>query len=124
MARVLIIEDKPFAARKLCLLLMSRGVSDIMHAASASRAGELLRTHPDWVILDLGLPDGAALVVLEAIRKASRPIRVVALSAAADDPLLARCESYGPTCVILLPSDPGSWSEFLEGPFEADGGFV
>jgi two-component system KDP operon response regulator KdpE len=97
MPLVLIVEDEEPIRRFL------RAALDANHyrvkEAGSAREGTLLAvtTHPDIVLLDLGLPDGDGLNVTRAIRKESRtPIvvlsarglesdKVAALDAGADD---------------------------------------
>ena len=61
---------------------------------------------PDWVILDMDLPDGSGLVVLEAIRKAEHPTRVIVSSATEDKSLLAAYAACKPDAILPKPLDP------------------
>jgi ActR/RegA family two-component response regulator len=66
---VLIVEDDPFTAIRLHRLLVSRGVTQVVLATTVAEALELLEAPPNWVILDMNLPDGLGLVVLQAYAK-------------------------------------------------------
>lgn len=104
--RVLVVEDDPFTARRLCRLLASRGVSRVVHATTVAEALRLLQPPPDWVILDMHLPDGLGLVVLQAIRKAGLPTRVVVSTATKDTHLVEACAAYKPEVILPKPLNP------------------
>jgi CheY-like chemotaxis protein len=106
MMRVLVVEDDPFTFRRFHRLLMSRGVGQIVHATTVVEALGLLEPLPDWVILDMHLPDGLGLVVLETIRRAGLPIRVAVASATTDADLIAALAAYKPDVIIPKPFNP------------------
>jgi CheY-like chemotaxis protein len=108
MPHVLLVEDDPFTVRRLRRQLVSCGVCRVTHAATVAEALGLLEPPPDWVILDIHLPDGLGLVVLEAIRKAKLPTRVVVSSSTKDANLLAAFAVYKPDFIIPKPLDPAS----------------
>src|SRR4051794_21222905 len=58
MPHVLVVEDDPATARVLCQVLKSRGAGLVVHAGTVADALNSLDPAPDWVILDLDLPDG------------------------------------------------------------------
>jgi two-component system KDP operon response regulator KdpE len=94
--RVLIVDDEPQIRRTLELNLAARGYQ-VDLAASGESALELVRHHPDLVILDLGLPGIDGLEVVSRLRASSKvPIlvlsareteaaKIAALDAGADD---------------------------------------
>jgi two-component system KDP operon response regulator KdpE len=104
--RVLVVEDDPFTARILRRVLLSRGVSQVVHATTIAEALGLLEPPPDWVILDLHLPDGSGLLVLQAIREAGLPTRVVVSSSSKDTQLIAALAAYKPDEIIPKPLNP------------------
>ena len=96
-ATVLIVDDEPQIRRALRINLEARGY-DIAQAGTGSDALALAaRTHPDVVVLDLGLPDVDGIDVIRGLRGwSSVPIvilsareaeaaKVAALDAGADD---------------------------------------
>src|SRR6478672_11168600 len=89
MPHVLVVEDDPVTARVLCQVLKSRGASLVVHAGTGADALNSLDPAPDWVILDLDLPDRIGLEVMDAVRAAGLPTRVVVSSATADPGLIA-----------------------------------
>lgn len=106
MPRVLLVEDDLFTARCLRRLLAARGVCHVLHATTVAEALRLLDPPPSWVILDLQLPDGSGLVVLEAIRSADLSTRVVVSSATADANLIAMLAVYEPDVILPKPLNP------------------
>jgi two-component system OmpR family response regulator len=79
--RVLIIEDEPELARHITRALTRHG-----HCASAERDGALglqaaLDDPPDLIVLDLNLPSLDGLAVLQRLREAQNPARVIILTA-------------------------------------------
>jgi CheY-like chemotaxis protein len=106
MPRVLLVEDDPFTVRRLRRLLMSGGVCPVMHAATVAEALELLIPPPDWVILDMHLPDGLGLVVLETIRRVGLPTRVVVSSSTRDTELVAAFAALKPDFILPKPLNP------------------
>ncbi|SFM89725.1 response regulator [Variovorax sp. OV329] len=79
--RVLVIEDEPQFAHILYDLAHERGYRCLV-AQGAGEGMELAATHrPDAILLDMGLPDGPGLGVLERLKSDSRtrhiPVHVV-----------------------------------------------
>jgi two-component system KDP operon response regulator KdpE len=76
--RVLVVEDDR-EIRALVQASLSVEGFEVQTAASLSEAGALLRhSPPDVIVLDLGLPDGDGVSLVEAVRKTqSTPIIVV-----------------------------------------------
>jgi DNA-binding NarL/FixJ family response regulator len=54
----------------------------------------------------MNLPDGTGLDVLEAIRKAELPTRVIISSATKDTALVAAFAAYRPAFILPRPLDP------------------
>lgn len=97
MSRILVVDDEPQILRALGTNLRARGY-DVKLAASGEEALEIAaRSHPDLVVLDLGLPgiDGTDVIrglrgwsevpiIVLSVREAERD-KVSALDAGADD---------------------------------------
>ncbi|MBD5786087.1 response regulator transcription factor [Cellulosimicrobium terreum] len=84
--RVLVVDDDPGLLRAMAITLRVHGW-DVTTAASG-RAGidAAATTHPDVVLLDLGLPDVSGLDVITAVRGWSRvPIIVLSARQLGDD---------------------------------------
>lgn len=80
MAHILVIDDEQAIRRFLRISLSAEG-HQVSEAVSVSEGLSAYRhTHPDLVILDLGLPDGDGIAVLQAIRE-HHQLPVLVLSA-------------------------------------------
>ena len=106
-ARVLIVEDHPFAADALRLIFEATGYTVRIAATAAAAVRACMDERPDLMILDLTLPDGDGLSVLEAVRAADAFPRVaVALTGHDDSVRTARCREAGCADVLLKPVPP------------------
>jgi CheY-like chemotaxis protein len=101
--RILLVEDDPSTVRRLRRLLMLRGGHRLLHAATVAEALKLLVPPPDWVILDMHLPDGHGLTILETIRRAGLPTRVVVSSSSKDGALIDAVTAYQPDLILAKP---------------------
>lgn len=80
MTRILIIEDEPALARALAITLNARGYETEVAVTGAAGLDLVASSHPDLILLDLGLPDLDGMAILAAVRGWSQ-IPVVVLSA-------------------------------------------
>ncbi|MGB7979228.1 MAG: response regulator [Candidatus Nanopelagicales bacterium] len=97
MTRILIIEDEPALARALAITLHARGYETEVAVTGAAGLDLVASSHPDLILLDLGLPDLDGMAILAAVRGWSQtPVvvlsarqtshdKVAALDAGADD---------------------------------------
>jgi DNA-binding response OmpR family regulator len=80
MTRILIVEDEPRIASFLQKGFVARGfVTEV--AQDVAEALARVRTGPDLVVLDRGLPDGDGLEVLRELRRTQRHLPVIVLTA-------------------------------------------
>jgi len=103
-AHVLIVEDNDLVSGALRVLFEQTGrrvsiagtVADAISVASADR--------PDLMLIDLTLPDGNGLAILEELQRVNRLPRVAVALTGHDDPeLAARCAELGCSEVLLKP---------------------
>ena len=101
---MLIVEDNDLVSGALRVLFEQTGrrvsiaatVADAIAVASADR--------PDLMLIDLTLPDGDGLAILEALRRDNRSPRVAVALTGHDEPAItARCTALGCTDVLLKP---------------------
>jgi two-component system KDP operon response regulator KdpE len=78
--RVLVVDDEPGLRRALSINLSARGWDVTVAADGASALEAAAATHPDVVLLDLGLPDLDGLEVIAGIRGWS-PVPIIVLTA-------------------------------------------
>ncbi|MFZ1056845.1 MAG: response regulator [Opitutaceae bacterium] len=87
---VLVIDDEVQIRRLLRITLEAAGMNVV--EADTGRIGleDAARTHPDAVVLDLGLPDMGGLEVLKSLREWSKvPVLVLTVLAAESDKVAA-----------------------------------
>lgn len=103
-AHVLIVEDNDLVSGALRVLFEQTGrrvsiaatVADAIAVASADR--------PDLMLIDLTLPDGNGLAILETLHREQRPPRVAVALTGHDDPAIAeKCAKLGCADVLLKP---------------------
>jgi two-component system KDP operon response regulator KdpE len=90
MTRVLVVDDEPQIRRALAITLRARGYDVDLASGGREALAMAADTHPDVVLLDLGLPDLDGVAVIEGLRGWSQ-IPVIVLSARhdSDDKVLA-----------------------------------
>lgn len=102
--RILLVEDSALVVHALTILLEFGG-HEVRTAGSVADAIAAAReAPPDLLLLDLTLPDGDGLQVLDSLRAAgATPPVAVALTGHDDPPTIARCELAGCRTVLLKP---------------------
>ncbi len=106
LAAVLCVEDHPACMRVLQEGL--RGMADVRGAASIQRAYAMLESFtPDLVLLDLDLPDGDGLHILDLLRRTPHlsDVPVLVVSAAADEDVFADALRRGAQDCLAKPVD-------------------
>ena len=102
--RVLVVEDDSATNHALELLLRHQGY-DVTMATSVHEALKLVESEPNDVVLDLMLPDGDGMRVLEAIRQKRLKSRVVVVTGVGDADHLARVHLLMPDALLRKPVD-------------------
>lgn len=103
---VLIVEDSALVASAMRILLEHAGhtVSEAGSLAGAVKAVQAGATPPDVALLDVSLPDGDGVEVLDALRALGREPRISVAITGHDDPAVrARCLAAGFRDVLLKP---------------------
>jgi DNA-binding NarL/FixJ family response regulator len=95
--QVLIVDDSALVRRRLAEML-----GHVAHVTVAGEAGSVAEAlekarllHPDVVVLDLHLPDGDGVAVLESVKRAVPAPVVIMLSNYSDDFYRTWCEAAG-----------------------------
>jgi DNA-binding NarL/FixJ family response regulator len=95
--QVLIVDDSALVRRRLAEML-----GHVAHVTVAGEAGSVAEAlekirllHPDVVVLDLHLPDGDGVAVLESVKRAIPAPVVIMLSNYSDDFYRTWCEAAG-----------------------------
>lgn len=102
---VLVVEDEPKIRKFLSDLLGAEGLHMIGAPTLAAAFRELDTTHPSVILLDLGLPDGDGIEVLQHVRSYSQvPVVVLSARDGASDKIAAF--EAGADDYLLKPFDP------------------
>jgi len=103
--RLLVCDDHPVIRTGLAALLAG---TDIEIVAEASNGKEVVRqaekVKPDVVLLDIRMPDGDGLAVLDELKAASPESRVVMLSTYDNPTYIARAVALGASDYVLKGS--------------------
>jgi len=114
--RILIVEDNLELIHVLTTLFRGHGYAVVSAADAASAVREALKTKPDLILLDLGLPGGDGFVVMERV-KALIPLTavpIVILSALDTDENEQRARQQGATAFLRKPFDNKSLLEAVQ----------
>jgi DNA-binding response OmpR family regulator len=113
---VLVVEDDSIARRAITLILKKRGFAASEAATVAEALRKLSDRPPEWVLLDLMLPDGYGTEILRAIRAAAddgeAPPRVCVITGCGGD-LVTDARLLGAEQVLTKPLDVERLLELL-----------
>ena len=99
---LLIVEDHDATRRTLARLMSLRGW-EVQVASTLAEGIDLLDNEPEWLILDLMLPDGEGESVLRRIKEAKLTTRVAVTTAEGDEGRLEAVRRLGPEAVLCKP---------------------
>ena len=100
--RLLIVEDDP-AMREVWQIIFARRGWDVAVAATAAQGLASLDPPPDYLILDLILPDRGGEVILRTIRDAGLKTRVAVTTASGDARYLREVKALEPEALFAKP---------------------
>lgn len=103
--RLLIVEDDLATLYALRALFERRGWQVLVARTVANALAVFDAAAPDWVILDLYLPDGDGEEVLRWLRETGRPCQVAVTSGALDPERVARLLEWKADLVMGKPID-------------------
>ena len=103
------VEDDPATREALHQLLAQRGWR-VTVAASLRGAIVALAQPPRWVVLDLMLPDGDGVELLEVLQPQRTVTSVVVVTAVTDPDHLDRARAFEPKALLHKPAD---WQQLL-----------
>jgi CheY-like chemotaxis protein len=100
--RMLVVEDDPTTRDALRGIFTLKGW-EVVAAGTVADGLVGLEPPPDCVILDLMLPDGDGLAILEAARSSGRATRVVVTTGVEDPARLVALATLAPDAVLYKP---------------------
>jgi DNA-binding response OmpR family regulator len=110
-----LVEDDPVSASALQAILRRRGF-EVQAATTLARAMDLLKSQPEFVLLDLMLPDGDGAAVLRQVRQTSPETRVLVTTAVSDPERLRALRVLGPDVILQKPIDLNALLKLIEAP--------
>jgi len=103
-SHVLIVEDNELVSGALRILFEQTGRRVSIAASVADAVASASADPPDLMLVDLTLPDGDGLDIVETLRSANRmPAVVVALTGHDDPAIIERCAALGCADALLKP---------------------
>jgi CheY-like chemotaxis protein len=112
-SRVLIVEDDALIGRVWHEIFTRRGW-DVSAVGTVAGALAALDPAPDYLILDLSLPDGSGETILRKIREDQLKTRVTVMTGSSSSALLARVKQLNPDALFEKPIDVADiWREGL-----------
>jgi CheY-like chemotaxis protein len=114
-ARILIVEDSQLVTEAFGILFTEAGY-EVETAATVAEAIERGTSDPvDLMLLDISLPDGSGLEVIEALRaKGALPRATVAMTGHNDSQSRRKCLEAGCAEVLLKPVPIGELLRHIE----------
>ena len=110
----MIVEDDPASRNTLRLLCSLSGFNPVP-ASTVAEAMNHLAGEPDFIILDLMLPDGNGMEVLRRVRAAGLRTVVAVTTGASDPNLLAALDRLRPDRLFIKPVDWDDLKSWLAG---------
>ncbi len=102
--RVLVVEDDPVQAFLVREALAGSGFAEIRIASTAREASEQLAAWtPELLVLDLGLPDGDGLAILQFLRSTGATVPILVVTADADPERRVRALELGADDLVTKP---------------------
>jgi DNA-binding response OmpR family regulator len=119
---VLVVEDDHTARRAITLILRKQGFAASEAGTVAEALRKLTECRPEWILLDLMLPDGYGTDVLRAVRavadasadRPGSPPRVCVITGCGLD-LVTEARLLGAEQVLTKPVDVDRLIELLSG---------
>ena len=112
---VLVVEDDPSTREVLCSILKMNGLRTA-GAASLAEGIKALAFRPNFIALDLHLPDGMGTVILQYVRQRGLPISVAVATATTDEEYLTRVAALRPDRIIRKPYVLEDLLEWIHAP--------
>jgi DNA-binding response OmpR family regulator len=102
-ARILVVEDEPDIARLLGLKLKQEGLEPVFAGDAVTAVTIARKEDPDLIVVDLGLPGGGGVLVMERLRAiatlALKPVIVIS----AREPIESAQQAQDAGAVAFFP---------------------
>jgi DNA-binding NarL/FixJ family response regulator len=107
-APVFVVEDDPVIQQRLTQLLLSIGyqINEILYAQTVAHAKKIISNQPIFfALIDLGLPDGHGIEVIECLRLKNHDIPILVISAWSSQDNIINAIQAGATGYLLKERD-------------------
>lgn len=116
--KILVVDDMKTVQNSMINYLAKIGYKNVLIAANGVEAVELFRKEePDFLFMDVVMPEMTGNQALKEIRTKSKEVPVVMLSSVADQGMIQECKNLGITGYIIKPltaqNGPDTLKEFL-----------
>jgi DNA-binding response OmpR family regulator len=111
--RILIVEDNRAARRALAALLTKLGLVAV-EAGTVAQGTELLARTIDVICLDLVLPDGNGLEILQQVRREGLDAKVAVISGADDAEMIQAVMALKPDAIFGKPLEVEDFLNWLD----------
>jgi CheY-like chemotaxis protein len=114
-ARVLIVDDSLFQRRNVRRILQDEG-HEILEAADGADALKIIASDdPDYVVLDLLMPNVDGISVLESLKDSVSSPSIIVLTSDVQDSTKVQCLELGASMVLNKPPDPDVLRQAVNG---------
>lgn len=117
MPKLLLVEDDTATSTALRALLTRKGW-DVHVASTLAEALPYVENRPEWVLLDLMLPDGDGMLLLKKVRDEKLSVRVAVTTGSSDAARLRKVNELRPDLFLIKPID---LDELFEGLRQGSG---
>ncbi|MDD4183769.1 MAG: response regulator [Candidatus Omnitrophica bacterium] len=108
--KVLIVDDEIEIVDFLSRFLQRLGITAIKANSGEEALKKYNELHPDFIFLDIQMPDKDGLTILKEIKKIDDSVKIIMITGKDDEELQAKAKKYGALDYITKPLDLGELS--------------
>jgi DNA-binding NarL/FixJ family response regulator len=113
--KILLIDDHALVREGAKRAITSLGFTNIFEAASRSEAfAQIAHKNPDVIVVDLNLPDGHGLEIVQWARKNSQTIAIVVLTLSGDPRVIGAVAAAGASAFVSKSAPVGDLVKAIE----------
>jgi DNA-binding response OmpR family regulator len=103
--KVLIVDDEVEIVDFLARFLQRLGITAIKANSGEEALAKYNEEHPDFVFLDIQMPDKDGITILKEIKKNDSQVQIIMITGKDDKDLQAKAGKYGALDYITKPID-------------------
>lgn len=113
--KILLIDDHALVREGAKRAIASLGFTNIFEAASRAEAfAQIAHKNPDVIVVDLNLPDGHGLEIVQWARKNSQSIAIIVLTLSTDSRVISAAAAAGASAYVLKSAPIGDLVKAIE----------